>query len=246
MDKTRREGLLYHLGKWFYGEYILEEGDGASGPVLPVTGEYCLWYVDEMIDFIVHHGVEEDEDLVEECQSYVDKISKWYEDDERKYFDFVESKWGKRKLMSRASNLRDKFEDLLRSLESDYAENYAERVFHDRELCAYISRLIITIGHAPEDVESGEVMQWIEREHIPKWAQRAVVARDRGRCAECGTDITNELRETPHVDHIIPLSQGGTNDLVNLQLLCSECNLSKGSRDEGVARSMPAYLQQSQ
>jgi hypothetical protein len=118
MDKTRREGLLYHLGKWFYGEYILEEGDGASGPVLPVTGEYCLWYVDEMIDFIVHHGVEEDDDLVEGCQSYVDKISRWYEDDERKYFDFVESKWGKRKLMSRASNLRDKFEDLLSRLSS--------------------------------------------------------------------------------------------------------------------------------
>lgn len=39
-------------------------------------------------------------------------------------------------------------------------------------------------------------------------------------CAE--TDIT--------VDHIVPLSQGGTNDISNLQLLCRSHNCSKGAK----------------
>ena len=33
-----------------------------------------------------------------------------------------------------------------------------------------------------------------------------------------------------HVDHKVPLSRGGSNDRRNLQLLCSPCNLSKGTK----------------
>lgn len=36
-----------------------------------------------------------------------------------------------------------------------------------------------------------------------------------------------------HVDHIRPVSRGGTNDPDNLRLLCPRCNLSRGNR--GVA-----------
>ena len=243
MHTTQKEGLLFHLGTWFYGEYVLEEGDGASGPVLPIKGEYCLWYIEDLIDFLLHHGVSSGDKLVREFRSYVGEIAGWYESDEAKYFDFVRSRWGKRQLMSRASLLREKFEGLLQDLAPKYAQDYAERVFHDRELCAYISELILSIGHAPQDEESEEFLQWVERKSFPTWAQRAVIARDRGSCGECGANITSELTETPHVDHIIPLARGGTNDLVNLQLLCSKCNLKKGAKLKCVRRSMPAYLQ---
>ena len=47
------------------------------------------------------------------------------------------------------------------------------------------------------------------------------------RCAECGISIKD--RATRHVDHIMPISLGGSNDPYNLQILCAFCNLSKGA-----------------
>ena len=47
------------------------------------------------------------------------------------------------------------------------------------------------------------------------------------KCAACQCCIEKRY----HVDHIEPLSRGGSNDKSNLQLLCPTCNLSKGARD---------------
>lgn len=48
-----------------------------------------------------------------------------------------------------------------------------------------------------------------------------------GKCAYC----RKSLRADCHVDHILALSKGGTNDRQNLQLTCGKCNRSKGARD---------------
>lgn len=47
------------------------------------------------------------------------------------------------------------------------------------------------------------------------------------RCVECGAKA-NQTRL--HVDHIIPISQGGLDELSNLQTLCSDCNHAKHNR----------------
>lgn len=64
----------------------------------------------------------------------------------------------------------------------------------------------------------------VGRQHIPRKLRHQVFQRDGYRCRECGA--TNKQTRL-HVDHIKPVSKGGTNDLSNLQTLCEECNLAK-------------------
>jgi len=55
-----------------------------------------------------------------------------------------------------------------------------------------------------------------------------VFDRDNYKCQICGKTIEDGV--DLHVDHKIPVAHGGTNDLDNLQTLCSECNIGKGAR----------------
>lgn len=52
--------------------------------------------------------------------------------------------------------------------------------------------------------------------------------RDGGSCERCGH--TPKEGRRLHIDHIKPLSRGGTNKLSNLQLLCQPCNNRKATK----------------
>lgn len=47
--------------------------------------------------------------------------------------------------------------------------------------------------------------------------------RSKGKCYYCGVDVGQNY----HIDHVIPLTRGGTNDLSNLVIACPSCNLRK-------------------
>lgn len=51
--------------------------------------------------------------------------------------------------------------------------------------------------------------------------------RDNYRCKECGA--TNKEKML-HADHIVPVAQGGTDELSNLQTLCDNCNSAKSDK----------------
>ncbi|MFD9561505.1 HNH endonuclease [Streptomyces sp. NPDC059994] len=55
------------------------------------------------------------------------------------------------------------------------------------------------------------------------WSSRRakVLTRDRFTCQKCGT------RENLQVDHIVPVSRGGSWDLDNLWVLCGKCHALK-------------------
>jgi hypothetical protein len=79
-----------------------------------------------------------------------------------------------------------------------------------------------------------------ERQHRI-WAHRAgnsdplpgslrwqIISRAFGRCEACGVSSAERALE---VDHIKPRSHGGSNELSNLQALCSLCNVQKLDRE---------------
>ena len=60
---------------------------------------------------------------------------------------------------------------------------------------------------------------------------RAIFLAQRGLCANCETKLFKSGKQKYHVDHIMPLSRGGSNWPSNLQCLCPACNLSKNAKD---------------
>ncbi|MGV8804475.1 MAG: HNH endonuclease [Polaromonas sp.] len=76
------------------------------------------------------------------------------------------------------------------------------------------------------EVESLERMTQIDvsrRERISDSVRLFVWQRDAGKCVRC------ENSEKLEYDHIIPVSKGGSNTERNIQLLCEQCNRSKGA-----------------
>lgn len=66
-----------------------------------------------------------------------------------------------------------------------------------------------------------------DRKGLPKSIRFEVFKRDRFTCQYCGAKSPDVVL---HVDHIEPVSKGGTDDLLNLLTSCSDCNLGKSDR----------------
>ena len=62
-----------------------------------------------------------------------------------------------------------------------------------------------------------------------------VYERDEYLCQGCGKRcnpfVSCYHNDYPTLDHIVPLSKGGTHSRANAQTLCGRCNRSKGNRD---------------
>lgn len=65
-----------------------------------------------------------------------------------------------------------------------------------------------------------------ERRRFTKEERHAILMRNSCRCCTCNKKLTDK---TMTVEHIIPISRGGTNDIKNLIPLCGECNRMKGN-----------------
>jgi len=64
---------------------------------------------------------------------------------------------------------------------------------------------------------------------VPSSLRYQVLKLSDSKCALCGVHKDDSPID---VDHIVPKSRGGSNDLSNLQALCYRCNRGKGNRDE--------------
>lgn len=65
------------------------------------------------------------------------------------------------------------------------------------------------------------------RQNLSKKLRFEIFKRDSFTCQYCGQKSPDVLLE---IDHIEPVSQGGTNDLLNLITSCKDCNAGKSDR----------------
>jgi hypothetical protein len=87
-------------------------------------------------------------------------------------------------------------------------------------------------GRSPEAVLYQRIEREKKRRSINLKDRRAVLKRDGYRCVKCGANRQKDPSVTLHVDHIVPVSKGGTSELDNLQTLCFDCNEGKKDRDD--------------
>ncbi|MGH3796685.1 MAG: HNH endonuclease [Pseudonocardiaceae bacterium] len=84
------------------------------------------------------------------------------------------------------------------------------------------ARMLLRVDEQQQGNDTGtETRQ--RRGPIPRELARAVYERDGGRCVQC------DARFDLQYDHIIPVALGGATTLENLQLLCGDCNRTKGA-----------------
>jgi 5-methylcytosine-specific restriction protein A len=58
--------------------------------------------------------------------------------------------------------------------------------------------------------------------------EQLVLNKSNGKCACCNCKLDNKF----HTDHIIPLSNNGTNELSNLQAVCVGCHMDKTHNEQ--------------
>lgn len=75
-----------------------------------------------------------------------------------------------------------------------------------------------------------------------EWLRKQAYVRDGGHCCVCGKLCIDacgkdrekvDWRDVAQCDHIIPKSQGGPDELDNLQTLCGSCHTVKTNREKG-------------
>lgn len=77
-----------------------------------------------------------------------------------------------------------------------------------------------------EQAARGKLEDWSSR-YVSAATKASVLALGQHKCCECGAT------EPLEIDHIVPISKGGTSDPSNLQVLCRPCNRRKRARTEG-------------
>jgi hypothetical protein len=68
------------------------------------------------------------------------------------------------------------------------------------------------------------------RYSIPLRTRWAVLKRDSYKCTKCGSSPSADHEVRLEVDHIIPVTKGGQNNIENLRTLCWKCNQGRKNK----------------
>jgi 5-methylcytosine-specific restriction endonuclease McrA len=79
----------------------------------------------------------------------------------------------------------------------------------------------------PEWVRDTVAVDFVARKQFSVELRLDLEEEQRWRCGTCGVSLSKQSGS--HVDHIRPISLGGSNELTNLQILCAKCNMGKSN-----------------
>lgn len=157
--------------------------------------------------------------------------------------------------VSTATELEGFLIDFYESLEfEEYKERTIKEVFYilfgDRFVLQLYNEMIAEVREGDWDsinyTESVTTKKgYLKRSAIPKWVQKAVYHRDKGRCVLCKKDLTGliNIYNKSNYDHIVPLARFGINDVSNIQLLCETCNQKKNANNNQSSKDyFPWYV----
>lgn len=112
------------------------------------------------------------------------------------------------------------FRDSIYAATGPYTES--ECMLLVAELADKERKLFEALSQKQDSPEVREALS--DRRRIPEKVRIAVWRRDQGQCARCSSRLNLEY------DHIIPVAEGGSNTVRNIELLCEKCNRSKGKK----------------
>lgn len=245
--KTKENGVLYFLTRYVYREFFYSAEDAAyekcyigekyleTGDIDNLKGEELIWHIEYVLEMIKLHSTIKTPKF-SQLEDHLKSLEKLYPENEERYFILTTK--GKRKYTSLYNKVIDEYgENVIKKLENNYCKFVIDRLFFDRELCKYISELIYNIGlYGNED---SNTKSWISRKKTPDRIKVSLLQRESHSCAICKRKIQ---KSNMTIDHIIPLSQGGHNDIVNLQTVCEKCNLRKKNQSKEVKTSIPSII----
>jgi len=119
-----------------------------------------------------------------------------------------------------------------RELSASLVQDFDEAIRRAQELSEIISKVQINLNMAEHSVRKMIAESYEARRHAAnrfianEEVRKAVVLRDGARCRRCSSETSLSL------DHIIPVVEGGRDQIENLQVLCTPCNSAKGGKLE--------------
>ena len=116
---------------------------------------------------------------------------------------------------------------------SIYGSNdYYTAIFHFKETGLENEAKIFYCQNRLDDQDIIIVKSFFEstkpKRDVPLKLRDKIFSRDNYKCVFCGRGQRDGVKL--HIDHIVPVSKGGSSEADNLQTLCEECNLGKSNR----------------
>lgn len=115
------------------------------------------------------------------------------------------------------------------NINSDLLNKIKKYKKEDETVIEFIENAILK--SLPKEVLTQEELKEINRRrNIKDTTRYSVLERAGFKCQCCGIKPLKNNDVILHIDHIIPYSLGGSDDIDNLQVLCNKCNISKRNK----------------